>query len=64
MNKIEKQEHDQKLINSYNKMLDDLDRQIASNTTGPIIMGRLFKHKDRIINKLTKLYQTEKYGVV
>jgi len=63
MTKNEKVSHDQKLINALNSRLDDVERKISSDP-GPVEEKILKKNKETILNRLAKLYGTEKYGLV
>lgn len=62
MNKAEKKAHDQKLINSYNKQIEEIDRMIAKSDTFSSML--LFKRRRSTLKRLMKLYGTEKYGLV
>ena len=63
MNKQQRLDHTQKLINHYNHRLEETEQMIASNDF-ILISNRLNVQKHRFITKLIKLYTTEKYGTI
>ena len=63
MTKAEKHEHDQKLINSYNRQLDQVENQIKSGDF-PFLEQMLIRRKNYIINRLTNLYRTGNHPIL
>ncbi len=64
MTKTEKQQHDQKLINAYNRQLEETEKGIANPLNNLFIVMRLEQRKNTILNRLMKLYGTEEYALV
>jgi len=63
MRKNEKADHQQRLINSYNARLDQIEDKLGTDL-GPIERLMLVKAKNNVLSRLSKLYGTEKYGMV
>ena len=62
MTKTEKAEHDQRLINSYNRQLNETERLMSKSDAYTAML--LARRANTIKNKLMKLYSTSKYGLV
>ncbi len=63
MTKAEKSIHDQRVINSLNSRLDDLDELISRGTTYEV-SKMITNQRKAILKRLIKLYGTEKYSMV
>lgn len=63
MNKSQKREHDQRLINAYNVRIDEIDKQ-AAKTRNAFEAIILIRSRRVILRKLMNLYDTKKYGLV